>query len=248
MTGSIQSGEQQVAWEARKTSTPSSREAGTPATRSSGEEPPPLILSPSDHRLVDESPQAELSLVRDNTPISQDSSDGVFDTDAELVQTAPAEVGQRKRFSVCLPPARHTYEAPLPPKKPSESGVIRLDPEAPKRAIRRRETIAEELAEGDEAKGDEQDEGYGDVEEHTWGRPFRVEWLSTERLPFYRIRHLRNPWNHEREVKVSRDGTELEPMVGQQLIDEWHGLATAPAESGPVSAKRAFGKRNQTGT
>lgn len=253
MTGSIQSGEQQVAWEARRTSTPSSREAGTPATLPSGEEPPPLILSPSDHRLVDESPQAELSLARDNTPISQDSSVGVFDTDAEHVQTAPAEVGERKRFSVCLPLARRTYEAPRPPKKPSESGVIMLDPEAPKRAIRRRETSAEESAEGDEAKGDEQDEGYGDVEEHTWGRSFRVEWLSTERLPFYRIRHLRNPWNHEREVKVSRDGTELEPLVGQQLIDEWHGLATAPADSGPLSpssarAKRASGKRNQAGT
>jgi hypothetical protein len=55
----------------------------------------------------------------------------------------------------------------------------------------------------------------------TWGEPFRIEWISTERLPFYRCRHIRNPWNHDREVKVSRDGTELEPSVGKMLIEEW---------------------------
>jgi hypothetical protein len=54
-----------------------------------------------------------------------------------------------------------------------------------------------------------------------WGQPFQIEWIRTERLPFYRTRHLRNPWNHDREVKVSRDGTELEPTVGQALLDEW---------------------------
>ena len=53
------------------------------------------------------------------------------------------------------------------------------------------------------------------------GRPFRVEWIRTDTLPFFRTRHLRNPWNHGREVKVSRDGTELEPTVGQQLLDDW---------------------------
>ncbi|KAK7441830.1 hypothetical protein VKT23_016491 [Stygiomarasmius scandens] len=58
-----------------------------------------------------------------------------------------------------------------------------------------------------------------------WGESFRVEWICTERLPFYRTRHIRNPWNHDREVKVSRDGTELEPGVGQMLLDEWHKLA-----------------------
>lgn len=52
-------------------------------------------------------------------------------------------------------------------------------------------------------------------------RAFRVEWIRTDSLPFYRTRHLRNPWNRGREVKVSRDGTELEPTVGQQLLDEW---------------------------
>ena len=74
-----------------------------------------------------------------------------------------------------------------------------------------------------------------------WGEPFQVEWIRTERLPFYRTRHLRNPWNHDREVKVSRDGTELEPSVGQALLEEWdkpepppqsrQGTKTAPPDS-----------------
>ncbi len=55
-------------------------------------------------------------------------------------------------------------------------------------------------------------------ESKAWGKPFRLEWLSTARLPFYRTRGLRNPWNSNREVKIARDGTELEPSVGRRLI------------------------------
>lgn len=55
-------------------------------------------------------------------------------------------------------------------------------------------------------------------ENKAWGKPFKLEWLSTTRLPFYRTRGLRNPWNSNREVKIARDGTELEPSVGRRLI------------------------------
>lgn len=55
-------------------------------------------------------------------------------------------------------------------------------------------------------------------EPKVWGKPFRLEWLSTARFPFYRTRGLRNPWNSNREVKIARDGTELEPSVGRLLI------------------------------
>ena len=58
----------------------------------------------------------------------------------------------------------------------------------------------------------------GEEETKTWGNPFKLEWLSTNRLPFYRTRGLRNPWNSNREVKIARDGTELEPSVGRRLI------------------------------
>lgn len=58
----------------------------------------------------------------------------------------------------------------------------------------------------------------GEQGSNTWGKPFKLEWLSTTRLPFYRTRGLRNPWNSNREVKIARDGTELEPSVGRRLI------------------------------
>lgn len=65
-------------------------------------------------------------------------------------------------------------------------------------------------------------------ETQTWGEPFKLQWIKTERLPFYRTRHLRNPWNHNREIKVSRDGIELEPSVGQALLEEWDRVVDAP--------------------
>jgi len=43
------------------------------------------------------------------------------------------------------------------------------------------------------------------------GSPFRIDWVKVGRLPFNQTKHLRNPWNADREVKVSRDGTEVEP-------------------------------------
>ncbi|KAG8818501.1 hypothetical protein FRC17_010808, partial [Serendipita sp. 399] len=78
--------------------------------------------------------------------------------------------------------------------------------------------------------------------EPAWGTSFKVKWIQTKPLPFSRTRHLRNPWNHNREVKVSRDGTEVEPTVGKQLVEEWdrpEGVSIAPkgpaAPSAPVS-------------
>ncbi|KAI1259655.1 hypothetical protein F5Y18DRAFT_420644 [Xylariaceae sp. FL1019] len=61
-----------------------------------------------------------------------------------------------------------------------------------------------------------------------WGKPFKLEWLSTTRLPFYRARGLRNPWNSNREVKIARDGTELEPTVGRKLIGLFNRVQSPP--------------------
>ena len=63
----------------------------------------------------------------------------------------------------------------------------------------------------------------------SWGKPFRVEWIRTDPLPFQRVKKLRNPWRDNRQVKVSRDGTELEPGVGRQLLEEWNRSASAAA-------------------
>lgn len=67
----------------------------------------------------------------------------------------------------------------------------------------------------------------------TFGKPFKIEWLSTNRLPFYRTRGLRNPWNANREVKIARDGTEIEPSVGRRLIAMFHVKWPEPPPPGP---------------
>ncbi|ETS86506.1 hypothetical protein PFICI_00334 [Pestalotiopsis fici W106-1] len=70
-----------------------------------------------------------------------------------------------------------------------------------------------------------------------WGKPFKLEWLSTTRLPFYRTRGLRNPWNSNREVKIARDGTELEPSVGRRLIGLFNRVQS-PASIIPMGARQ----------
>lgn len=96
-------------------------------------------------------------------------------------------------------------------------------------------------AEGADGIGEDKSDGEslvgadGDLDEmpRSWGKPFTLEWLSTTRVPFYRTRGLRNPWNSNREVKIARDGTELEPNVGRRLI----GLfSIAQNPTGPASA------------
>ncbi|KAI4131438.1 MAG: hypothetical protein LQ341_006363 [Variospora aurantia] len=62
-----------------------------------------------------------------------------------------------------------------------------------------------------------------------FGKPFKIEWLTTNRLPFYRTRGLRNPWNANREIKIARDGTELETSVGRRLLQMFHRTMAEPA-------------------
>ncbi|KAF8194794.1 YT521-B-like domain-containing protein [Mycena galopus ATCC 62051] len=56
-----------------------------------------------------------------------------------------------------------------------------------------------------------------------WGQNFALHWMCTASLPFTRTQSLRNPWNHGRQVKIARDGTEIEPAVGHALIEQWSG-------------------------
>ena len=69
-----------------------------------------------------------------------------------------------------------------------------------------------------EEKGEETDEAMLASDAQAFGKPFKIKWLATNRLPFYRTRGLRNPWNANREVKIARDGTELETSVGRRLV------------------------------
>ena len=74
----------------------------------------------------------------------------------------------------------------------------------------------EENMHGEKAEDPEDNSLSSDAQ--AFGKPFKIEWLATSRLPFYRTRGLRNPWNANREVKIARDGTELETNVGRRLV------------------------------
>ncbi|XP_018589914.1 3'-5' RNA helicase YTHDC2 isoform X2 [Scleropages formosus] len=56
------------------------------------------------------------------------------------------------------------------------------------------------------------------------GGVFKVEWIRKENLPFHFSQHLLNPWNENKKVQISRDGQELEPQVGVQLIQLWQHI------------------------
>jgi hypothetical protein len=89
------------------------------------------------------------------------------------------------------------------------------------------ETRLERATESDDA------EAVSPATPQSFGKPFKIVWISTERLPFYRTRGLRNPWNANREVKIARDGTELEPSVGRRLLSMFHKPQIAPSPMNP---------------
>ncbi|XP_053330262.1 3'-5' RNA helicase YTHDC2 [Spea bombifrons] len=59
------------------------------------------------------------------------------------------------------------------------------------------------------------------------GGVFRVEWIRKDSLPFQYAHHLLNPWNDNKKVQISRDGQELEPQVGEQLLLLWDRVPLA---------------------
>jgi len=52
----------------------------------------------------------------------------------------------------------------------------------------------------------------------TWGKCFGLHWISLKNIPFAVTRHLRNPWSENKEVRMCRDGTELESNLGLALF------------------------------
>ncbi|KAF3919374.1 hypothetical protein ABW21_db0205584 [Orbilia brochopaga] len=83
----------------------------------------------------------------------------------------------------------------------------------------------------------------------SWGRPFKVEWISTFKVPFYRTRGLRNPYNVSREVKIARDGTEIEPGVGRKLLQMFHRGGPLPFDvehAAPTSDTQETGSQIET--
>lgn len=56
------------------------------------------------------------------------------------------------------------------------------------------------------------------------GGVFGVEWVRKENLPFQLTQHLLNAWNDNKRVQISRDGQELEPQAGCQLLQFWERI------------------------
>ncbi|TSL28277.1 putative ATP-dependent RNA helicase YTHDC2 [Bagarius yarrelli] len=54
------------------------------------------------------------------------------------------------------------------------------------------------------------------------GGVFSVEWIHKEHLSFQFSHQLLNPWNENKKVQISRDGQELEPQAGAQLLQLWN--------------------------
>jgi hypothetical protein len=250
MAGPIQQSEDRVPWATRSPS-PASAPVSlvSPASEVRGIVPPSLSESTveghqslsrlEEHRVVEQSPKS------DSRPPEGPSFSKV------QVSSAPAEL------DVLHPGVPHSAQSTRagPPRAsfPLKSCSLELNADAPYRAMRDTsdQSIREETSPAHPSRPGEHEvseHGLGPVAEEpakdrdaakdaseVWGRPFRVDWFRTTHLPFFRTRHLRNPWNHSREVKVSRDGTELEPNVGRQLLEEWDkpppSLVDVPAAS-----------------
>lgn len=251
MAGPISRNETKVAWASRTDSSPSSRSSQSPlASRDSlSSRQNNLILSPTEKRFSDSSP----------LPVTPESGRRpTLGNPRRDTNSAPAELHQmHRKFTFNTPePQTSLDQVRMAPGALPEG--FHLDESAPIAALRHpsrskvgdvgnMETISapilEMLSEEDERPVQEGEGFKGKGEETTdqdasWGEPFKIEWIHSDRLPFYRTRHLRNPWNHDREIKVSRDGTELEPDVGQALLVEWDRVDPSPA---PPAPSRLFG-------
>lgn len=273
MAGPLRQGEHRVSWASRTTdSSPSSRssrspitgrfqsetipeEPGSPSDMSSPRGASNVFFSPTEQRLVDESPQPG------TTPEfqSRKGNTNAYDLTTKPVplnrnfQSAPAELGNpRQKPSMKTPVVKHSLDTRIRRATRQEGAdrTFELDRTAPIRAMRSNQATDDdgEGTGGSSLHAVLEEEGLGDdggareaAREEAWGESFKIEWLSTERLPFYRTRLIRNPWNHHREVKVSRDGTELEPSVGQTLLEEWHRLAGQPPPAATASTSKRGG-------
>jgi hypothetical protein len=241
MTGPILRDEVRVPWASRFTS-PAVRDENANVNESSLDtKDSRYILLPEERRVVEDSPQSI-------SPLQEETLNAKVQ-----VSSAPAELREpHQKLFHSAPKAR----ASLPHTViPLQSSPFELNPDAPYQAMKNPSaghiqqavdhlTISEREGAPQSALDsslqtvteEPTKEGYAPeaaVGEEAWGRTFNVNWIRTERLPFFRTRHLQNPWNHGREVKVSRDGTELEPSVGQRLLEEWDrsppGVSATPS-------------------
>ncbi|OAF98745.1 uncharacterized protein CC84DRAFT_1223494 [Paraphaeosphaeria sporulosa] len=152
----------------------------------------------------------------------------ILDDDVQLIGSAPKQDNILEATDV-------PKSIPTPATEFAPKGRI-IDDSARGTIFWEAELTDSEGEEDQPDKEDAQTEGEAPAVAQSWGKPFRIEWISTTRLPFYRTRGLRNPWNANREVKIARDGTELEPSVGERLLQMFRGPISMPLAQPPVGA------------
>lgn len=193
--------------------------------------------------------------------------DGVENDDAHRTNTFPKSQREVSINSSTRPPreddrvrvgiSASSMPLDMRPRSRQKEHSPRRSPSPPANpvdedGVRRRDTLSQEEAAGQLPPGHTSDSKPsdqalrggeapgGEVGEEAWGVPFKIQWIRTDKLSFLRTRHLRNPWNHDREVKVSRDGTEIEPSVGAALLAEWDKL-DKEAQPPPPPSRRGGG-------
>ncbi|XP_070542906.1 3'-5' RNA helicase YTHDC2-like [Ptychodera flava] len=81
------------------------------------------------------------------------------------------------------------------------------------------------------------------------GGLFSVEWIKRANVSFQQTKDLCNPWNDNKKVKIARDGQELEPQVGEKLLQHWSKVEDYKPGSGDathrVSAQTSPSNPNQ---
>jgi hypothetical protein len=221
MAGPIRQGEGSVSWSSLSGS-PTSLLAPPSKLLSGGQ---PIYLSPE--------------VIGDFTAHSIESSAASSSVQPPQHLSAPANLEGPKDRPVRSPSLKFSldHHRRRPKTQHAELSSFRLDPEAPLRAMNERTGEGARGERGAKGKsnlrsvkegGEEGSDGIGDgptKPSPLWGDCFKVEWIELRKVPFHRTRHLRNAWNKGREIKVSRDGTELESSVGQRLLEEWGSLA-----------------------
>lgn len=271
MAGRILHGERRASWASNADPSLSSRRQKQDSGSSNPLVPTnQAFFTPSEHRLVEESPlpitPSTGGILSDKpSPAEPHRSSAPAALGPHLPREFSAEPPAEKSSLGAGGKAR-SASGILSKDFANLAPNIMLDKNAPVRAVRNKggtedtktgalalQSVQEENITGCNGNGgEEQVNGdtkpttagnAGNVGRQTWGQAFEVEWLCTERLPFNRIRSLRNPWNHDREIKVSRDGTELEPGVGQQLVEQWQALAAAPTTAEASKSAATMGDR-----
>eukprot|EP00850_Spirogloea_muscicola_P005407 SM000024S07869 [mRNA] locus=s24:956493:960574:- [translate_table: standard] len=71
-----------------------------------------------------------------------------------------------------------------------------------------------------------------------YGRNFAIKWLKMADLSFNKTQFLRNPYNDNMPVKVSRDCQEVEPSIGEQLVSLFYSEPDSALMGLAVAAER----------